>query len=83
MWHGLSSQLRGLQLLRLNTKVFENYCRDPFDKDNYTKFVVELDVPCMINNRNDVAENWEQDDTVQLRPQFVVSYDSMEIDAEL
>jgi hypothetical protein len=62
---------------------FEQYCRDPFNKDNKMKFMNELEVPCMINNGTDLTEEWDADEEVRLRPPFFVSYDSMAIDAGL
>ena len=59
----------------LYTEVCENYCRSPFDKDNYTNFMEKLQVPRVLDER--------KDDQVLLKPPFVVSYDSMAIDAGL
>ena len=59
----------------LYTEVCENYCRSPFNKDTYTNFMEKLQVPRVLNGKKDVQ--------VLLKPPFVVSYDSMAVDAGL
>ena len=61
----------------------ENYCKNPFDEQNYTKLMEEFQVPRMQHSVNGVNENWAKDDTVLLKPPFVISYDSMAIDTGL
>ena len=59
----------------LYSEVYENFCRSPFDKDNYTNFMEKLQVPHVFDER--------KDDQVLLKPPFVVSYLSMAVDAGL
>ncbi len=43
----------------------------------------EFQVTCMQHSVNGVNENWAKDDTVLLKLPFIISYDSMAIDAGL
>ena len=57
----------------LYSDIFERYCKAPFKKDNYEMFMNKLQVPSV----SDEAGNVE----VSLKPPFVVSYESMAVDA--
>ena len=57
----------------LYSDIFETYCEAPFKKDNYDMFMNELQFPPV----SDEAGNVD----VSLKPPFVVSYESMAVDA--
>ena len=59
----------------LYTDDCENYCKSSFYKNNYTNFMDKLQVPRVLNGK--------KDDQVSLKPPFVISYESMAVDAGL
>ena len=59
----------------LYTDICENYCKSPFAEENYANFMNELEVPRLLDRNEDAS--------VLLKPPFIVSYDSMAVDAGL
>ena len=57
----------------LYTDDCESYCKGPFDKENCAKFMNKLQVPRVLNGI--------EDGLVSLKPPFVISYESMAVDA--
>ena len=57
------------------TDIFEKYCTAPFNEDNVANFMAALEVPGVLNEK--------QNDQVSFGPPFLISYRSMAIDAGL
>ena len=58
----------------LSTDIFVKYAQDPFNQMNYSDFMKELEVPRLKKNN-------DEDDSVLIKPPFVVSYRSMAVHA--
>ena len=74
-WRNRRTEIRNVLPLTalLYTDDCENYCKAPFDKDNCDNFMNKLRVPCV----SDETDN----DEVSIEPPFVISYESMAVDA--
>ena len=60
----------------LSTDAFDDYAKDPFNPENHSNWLKELEVPKM--NRDN-----SEDENVSMKPPFAVSYTSMAVDAGL
>ena len=61
----------------LSTDLFVKYAQDPFNQENYSNFLNELEVPLIIKKKT------KEDQNVLIKPPFVVSYKSMAVHAGL
>ena len=59
----------------LGSDVFDKYARDPFNQENYSKFLEQLKVPRIEDNNSD--------EPVLIKPPFLVTYKSMAVHAGL